>query len=72
LPASKTTELLHVLSNLVDHPTKPIDLQEAKTLIAGLYSKYTFKYAHNKPEEQAYRITSSPKFGVPMTIHSRK
>eukprot|EP00983_Pelagomonas_calceolata_P040246 1137521-Pelagomonas_calceolata.AAC.1 len=46
-------------------------MQEVKTLLAMLYSNYTFKYACAEPEGQAYRITSYPKNRVPVTVHSR-
>ncbi len=58
------------------HRTLPtcfaICLQEVKTLLAMLYTQFTFKYACSEPEGQAYRITSYPKNGVPVTVHSRK
>eukprot|EP00200_Dunaliella_tertiolecta_P004527 CAMPEP_0202343324 /NCGR_PEP_ID=MMETSP1126-20121109/3494_1 /ASSEMBLY_ACC=CAM_ASM_000457 /TAXON_ID=3047 /ORGANISM="Dunaliella tertiolecta, Strain CCMP1320" /LENGTH=422 /DNA_ID=CAMNT_0048934377 /DNA_START=261 /DNA_END=1529 /DNA_ORIENTATION=- len=46
-------------------------IMEVKTLLAMLYSNYTFKYACAEPEGQAYRITSYPKNRVPVTVHSR-
>lgn len=36
-----------------------------------MYPRYTFTYAHDKPEEQAYKIVSHPKYGVPVQVLMR-
>lgn len=45
-------------------------LQEAKTLLAMLYFRFTFKHV-GLEEYQAYRITSTPAHGVRVMVHTR-
>ncbi|GFH26265.1 uncharacterized protein HaLaN_24387, partial [Haematococcus lacustris] len=45
---------------------------ESKALLAMLYQRFTFEYAGEcGPEEQAYQITSFPRFRVPVRVRRR-
>ncbi|KAL6762192.1 cytochrome P450 [Haematococcus lacustris] len=45
---------------------------ESKALLAMLYQRFTFEYAGEYgPEEQAYQITSFPRFRVPVRVRRR-
>lgn len=44
---------------------------EAKSVLAMLYQKFTFRYAGEEPEEIVYKFTTHPKFGVPVTVFRR-
>ncbi|GAX76417.1 hypothetical protein CEUSTIGMA_g3862.t1 [Chlamydomonas eustigma] len=44
---------------------------EAKTLLAMMYSKFSFQYAGSVPERQTFQITSHPLNGAPMRVIKR-
>ena len=46
-------------------------LLEGKALLCLLYSKFSFKYGGKGDEELIYKITSVPKFGVPVHVTRR-